>query len=100
LRIGNVQSFQGQFENGIANGIATISFKPASTAALGSQATSNGNGFDCFEGVVRRGQMNGIGKVTYRDGTVLEGIFKDNKLSTPSPDAQSQSAASHPSSAQ
>jgi len=34
--------------------------------------------WDRFEGMVQAGRMNGIGKLTQRDGTVLEGVWKDN----------------------
>jgi len=60
-----VHSYQGQFNLGIANGMASITFTDESE-------------WDRFEGMVQAGRMNGIGKLTQRDGTVLEGVWKDN----------------------
>lgn len=33
-----------------------------------------------YEGAFRGGKKNGPGKMTYRDGTVYEGEFKDNAI--------------------
>ena len=35
---------------------------------------------DCYEGMVKCGRLNGIGKFTKSDGTTREGIWKDNDL--------------------
>ena len=70
LSISDVSSYQGQFENGIANGIATIKF------AAGAKQYSKE--VEQFEGVVCNGRMNGIGKLTFSDGTVLEGNWVNN----------------------
>ncbi len=67
LEIDQVKSYQGQFENGIANGMATIVF------------CGDAQG-DRYEGMVKSGRLNGIGKFTKSDGTTREGIWKDNDL--------------------
>lgn len=33
-----------------------------------------------YEGGFRNGKKNGFGRMTYRDGTVYEGEFKDNAI--------------------
>lgn len=69
LKIPLVRQYQGQFEGGVANGMASITFME------GHQS------FARFEGMVRQGRMNGIGKLTMKDGTVQEGQWTDNQLS-------------------
>ena len=34
--------------------------------------------FDTYEGQIKAGRMNGFGKLTYRDGTVVEGVWVEN----------------------
>ena len=76
-----MRSISGQFENGVANGIATIAFAQNGKAATGSAEPSTSTcNFEKFEGMVKAGRMHGIGKVTYRDGTEREGSWVDNKL--------------------
>lgn len=53
----------------MANGIATIEFTAASDE-------------DLFEGLIKDGKMNGIGKLTKKDGSSVEGIWRDNQLQT------------------
>ena len=78
LNISKVSSFQGQFENGVANGIATITFAASTTGS--DNSTAGSPAFEKFEGMVKAGKMHGIGKVTFRDGTEREGTWVENQL--------------------
>ena len=70
-------SYHGQFEQGVANGIATIEF---SQRRQGENTGEGGNQKVRYEGMVKAGKLHGIGKLTKRDGTVIEGIWHENEL--------------------
>lgn len=68
LQIKNTKLYQGQFENGVASGIASIIFSNESSP----------KDWDKYEGFVRSGKLNGYGKLSLCDGTVVEGTWVDN----------------------
>ena len=47
----------------------------------------------CFEGVVKAGKLNGMGKLTLRNGTEVEGSWLDNQLQTSEDRADNKSSA-------
>lgn len=80
LNISKVSSFQGQFESGVANGIATITFAASATGSDNNTVAGSPTTYEKFEGMVKAGKMHGIGKVTYKDGTEREGTWVENQL--------------------
>ena len=74
LEVPYARYYQGQFENGVANGMATITFST-------SQSTSHAK----FEGKIKAGRMHGVGSMTMKDSTVKEGMWVDNVLATEVP---------------
>lgn len=54
--------------------MATIVFAPDSR----QKSTTSMTDGERFEGMVKAGRLNGIGQLTKRDGTVVEGIWREN----------------------
>ena len=62
-------TYVGQFVNGLREGVGTFTWS--------SQGPESGS---VYEGEYKNNRRNGKGKRTYRDGSILEGDWKDNEL--------------------
>ena len=62
-------TYVGQFVNGLREGVGTFTWSIHSP-----------DGGDVYEGEYKNNRRNGKGKRTYRDGSILEGDWKDNEL--------------------
>ena len=62
-------TYVGQFVNGLREGVGTFTWSIHSPDAG-----------RVYEGEYKNNRRNGKGKRTYRDGSILEGYWKDNKL--------------------
>jgi len=69
LEVPYARYYQGQFENGVANGMATITFSQ-SPLCLNAK----------YEGKIMKGHLRGLGSMTMKDGTVKEGLWVDNSF--------------------
>ena len=65
----NGATYVGQFVNGLREGVGTFTWSIHSP-----------DGGDVYEGEYKNNRRNGKGKRTYRDGSILEGDWKDNEL--------------------
>ena len=65
----NGATYVGQYVDGLREGLGTFTW---------SIHAPDGGGV--YEGGYKNNRRNGKGKRTYRDGSILEGYWKDNKL--------------------